>query len=92
MVWITVNAVLALVCMHFARIALIHAVPMLRTGWLAIDTSVRQPGYRENIEKRRRISDGGRLLLSGIGWAITGVVSLGLGVFFAVETLRLTFA
>jgi len=91
MIWITVNAALALICTHFARISLIHAVPLLRIGWLAIDVNVRQPGYRQDVNKRRYISDGSRLMLSGLGWGLTGVISLGFGVFFAVETLRLLF-
>lgn len=91
MLLITVNGVLALVCAHFARISLVHALPLLRTGWLAIDVVVRQPGYRQDVEKRRRISDGGRLLFSGVVWAVTGLVALGLGAFFAVETLRLAY-
>ncbi len=63
------------------------ALPLVRVGWDAIDAGVQRPGYRQDMERRRLISEGGAFLLAGIFRLMVGVFGAGLGLFLVLFAL-----
>lgn len=83
-----VHAIFALICLWFARAAIRHALPFIRTGWQTIDAEVQKPDYRQAFASQQRISEGGRFLVGGIIWLLIGLVSLGAGILLAAQAIR----
>ncbi len=85
----TVNSIFAFIFLSFAYSALRRASPLLMTGWYAIQGAVQRPDYRHDVESRRAISNGGRFLIGGLFWGISGLVSGGAGLYFGLQVVRL---
>jgi len=86
---VALNAVFAGIFLTFAYRAALRARAFFITGWAAVGAGTEQPDYRENIELRRFISEGGRFLIGALMWGAASIGAAGLGVFFALELLRL---
>lgn len=89
MLLVALNAVFAGIFLSFAFAALRHAIPLVRVGWLGIQTAVEKPDYREDIESRRRINEAGWLLIGGIVWSTIalGAAIFGLGFAYRLAVL-----
>ena len=89
MLLLALNAIFAGLFFNFARNTFKRAIPFLRTGWATISVETKKPDYRQNVESRQAISEGGRFLIGGMVWMGITLGLIGLAVFFAVEALRL---
>jgi hypothetical protein len=87
-----VNAIFATLFWRFALSSLRRGRAFVRTGWLAIDASVAQPGFRQDINRRRTIDEGGRFLLGGLTWLVLGLGAVVIGALFAIEAARFGLA
>lgn len=87
MLLIAVNAVFAFIFLSFARTALSRALPLLRTGWLLLQTGAQRPP--QHIERRRDISAGGRFVIGGVFWLLAGLVAGGAGLYFGLQVVML---
>lgn len=89
MLLLTVNSLFALAFAAGTRFAWKRARLFLQAGWVIIDAQLRYDDYRQNVERRRAIAEGGRYLIGGGGWLLITVVAAGYTAFFLVETIRL---
>lgn len=89
MLLITLNAAFSVGFLAFAFNALRRGVPFLRDGWLAVQTQARRPDFRQNVERRRLISDGGYFLIGGLLWLGASAGALALGLWFGWTALML---
>ena len=84
-----VNLIFAAIFVWLARAALRRARPFLRTGWQVFDSQVQHPDYRQNVERRRAISEGGSFLLGGIALALAGIGGLVLAAVLTVQAIAM---
>lgn len=89
MLLLSVNTIFAFIFLAFARTAFLQSVPFLRVGWEAIDTETSKPNYRQNIESRRRVAEGGRYLIGGLLWMGACAGSAAIGLFFVWQAISL---
>ena len=89
MLLLALNAIFAGLFLNFARNTFKRAIPFLRIGWESISVETQKPDFRHNVESRQNIREGGRFLIGGIVWMVITLVLIGLGIFFAIETVRL---
>ena len=84
----TLNAIFAVAAFFLSRRALMHGLPFIQTGWLAIQSQAEHPDVRENVFRRFAASEGGRFLLGGIGWTLLGILALLAGVYFSIAAYQ----
>ncbi len=89
MLVLALNAICAAFCLNITRLSFSRSVTFTRSGWLIVESAVKTPDYRHNVEAHRTISAGGWLLMAGILWGIGGIIAAGAFLFFAVEAWRL---
>jgi hypothetical protein len=89
MLLVTLNGAFATGFLFFAMRALQRGWPFLRAGWTAIRVQVAHPDFRQNIERRRIISEGGIFLLGGVLWLAASVIALLVGGYFSWQTFLL---
>ena len=84
----TIDTIFAAIFYLFARRSLPRGVDYLRYGWMVVDTEVNKPGFRDNTESRRAISEGGTYLISGLLWCGGGLLAAYFAVAFALHAVR----
>ncbi|MEQ8673176.1 MAG: hypothetical protein RLP44_20205 [Aggregatilineales bacterium] len=89
MLILALNAVFAGIFLVFSRTAFLRARLFLMLGWNTVRAEVIKPDYRQNVESRRLISEGGRFFLGGLFWLIATLVAFSLGIYFSLEVVRL---
>ena len=78
----TLNAIFATASFFLAQRSLQRGWPFIRTGWMAVQAH--QPDMRENVFRRLALTEGGRFLIGGIFWLLTGIIALIAGLYFTV--------
>jgi hypothetical protein len=91
MIAVTLNAIFGAGLFFFALNAVQRGWPYLRDGWMAVQTQASQPGFRQNVERRRLIAEGGRFLIGGIGWLGAGIGAFVASAYFSWQALRLIY-
>lgn len=91
MLLLSLNAVLAALCAHYAQRSAARARAFLGPGYVLIrDRVQRHPkDFRHDIFARRDISIGGQYLIGGIAWATMTLLFVGGTLFFSFEALNL---
>ncbi len=84
MLLVMLNAIFATASLLLAQRALLRGWPFIKTGWTAIQTQAEHPDMRENVFRRVAVTEGGRFLIGGIGWMLTGIIALTAGLYFTV--------
>lgn len=87
----TINAIFAMGALAIAMQAARKGIPFVRDGWRLIQSQTGHPDFRHNVERRRSISDGGRFLVGGVLWLITGAVALAAAIYFGVQAFSLLY-
>jgi hypothetical protein len=87
----TINAIFALGALAIAAQAARKGIPFVRDGWTIIQTQTSHPDFRHNVERRRAISDGGRFLVGGILWLLTGAIALAAAIYFGIQAYNLLY-
>lgn len=91
MVLVTLNGAFGAGFLFFAMNALRRGWPFLRDGWLALQTQGSQPDARQNVERRRAISQGGRFFLGGLMWLVAAVISFAAALYFIIQAWTLMY-
>lgn len=91
MLLVTLNAAFGAGFLLFAINAGRRGWPFAKHGWLTIQAQVAHPDYRENIERRRSISAGGRFLIAGVLWLGASAGSALAGVYFTAQALKIMY-
>ena len=87
----TLNAIFAMGALAIATQAARKGIPFVRDGWTMIQAQTSHPDFRYNVERRRAISDGGRFLIGGVLWLVTGAAALAGAVYFGVQAFNLLY-
>ncbi|MBZ0287331.1 MAG: hypothetical protein K8I30_06935 [Anaerolineae bacterium] len=87
----TINAIFAMGALAIAIQAARKGIPFVRDGWTLIQTQTRHEDFRHNVERRRAISDGGRFLVGGALWLITGSAALAAAIYFGVQAFSIVY-
>lgn len=82
-----VNLLFAVVCLLFARMALLRGLPFVRLGWLAVSAAADQA--REQVESRRTVSEGAAFLISGVVWLVLAAGAVLVGVVLGWQGVML---
>jgi hypothetical protein len=85
------NAIFAMGALAIATQAVRKGLPFVRDGWTLIQTQTSHPDFRYNVERRRAISDGGRFLVGGILWLLTGAAAVAGAIYFGIQTYTLLY-
>jgi len=91
MLLVAVNALFAMGASAIALQAARKGLPFVRSGWAAIQTQTAHADFRQNVERRRAISDGGRYLLGGLLWLVTALAALIAAVYFGTQAFTLLY-
>jgi hypothetical protein len=91
MLLVTLNAAFGAGFLLFAMNAGRRGWPFAKHGWLLIQAQTAHPDYRENVERRRSISEGGRFLIAGVLWLGASLGSALAGVYFSVQALTMMY-
>ena len=89
MIAIMLNAAFGAGFLAFSFTAMRRGWPFARNGWLAIQTSTADPHFRQSVERRRAISEGGRFLIAGLMWLGAGFGCILLGAYFTLQAVIL---
>ncbi|MEO8608251.1 MAG: hypothetical protein ABI690_10235 [Chloroflexota bacterium] len=87
----SLNAIFATGALAIAMQAVRKGLPFIRSGWAMIQIQTSHPDFRYNVERRRAISDGGRFLVGGVLWLVTGAAALAGAVYFGIQAFTLLY-
>ena len=85
MLLVTLNGAFGAGFLFFAMRAFQRGWPFVKHGWLAMKTNTQIPDFREQVERRRAISEGGQFLIGGLLWLGAGVGSLVAAIYFIAQ-------
>lgn len=91
MLLVTVNGIFGAGFLFFAMRALQRGWPFVRLGWLTMQEQTSHPDFRQNVERRRMISEGGRFLLGGLLWLSAGLVGVAVGLYFTLQAYQMLY-
>jgi hypothetical protein len=91
MLFAALNAIFATAALGIAMQAFRKGLPFVRDGWTVIQAQTREPDFRENVERRRAISEGGRFLVGGLMWLLTAIVAFVGAIYFSVQAFNLVY-
>ena len=84
----SLNAIFAVAAFFLSRRSLMHGIPFIQTGWMAIQSQAGHPDVRENVFRRMTATEGGRFFLGGVGWILVGILALLAGIYFSIAAYQ----
>ncbi len=91
MILIILNGAFAAGLFFFSMRAVRQGWPFLKHGWLMMQTQTSDPNFRQDVERRRSISDGGRFLIGGILWLAAGMAAFVAAIYFTIQAYTIMY-
>jgi hypothetical protein len=91
MIQVALNTIFGAALLMFAVRAAGRGWPFLRDGWNAIQAQTAHPDFRQNVQRRRIISQGGVFLLGGLLWLGAALVSFAAGIYLSWLALAVIY-